>query len=142
MAEITTANLTWAGGARFAARTGSGHDLVTESVAKPGHQGPSPMELFLVGVAGCTALDVAAILEKMREPVTAIAVAVAGTRAESHPKYFTAIELVYTVRGAGVSREKVERAVSLSHSTFCSASATLRPDCAVTTRIVLEDAES
>jgi putative redox protein len=139
MAEITTATLTWTGGARFVAHTGSGHELVTESVARPGHQGASPMELLLVAVAGCTAIDVAAILEKMREPVAAIAVAASGTRAASHPKYFTAIELVYTVRGAGVSREKVERAVSLSHSTYCSASASLRPDCAVTTRIVIED---
>ena len=139
MAEQTTATLSWKGGTRFEARAGSGHDMVTESVACPGHLGPSPIELFLIGVAGCTAIDVAAILEKMREPVTGIEVAAAATRAETHPKYFTAIELVYTVRGAGVSREKVERAVSLSHSTYCSAAATLRSDCAVTTRIVLDD---
>jgi putative redox protein len=139
VAEQTTTALTWKGGTRFVARAESGHEVVTESVALPDHLGPSPIELFLIGIAGCTAIDVAAILERMREPVTGIEVAAAAARAETHPKYFTAIELVYTVRGTGVSREKVERAVSLSHSTYCSAAATLRPDCTVTSRIVLDD---
>ena len=140
MAEQTTAALTWLGGAKFAARSGSGHTVLTESVATPGHEGASPIELFLLGVGGCTGIDVAAILEKMREPVTGIRVEVVGTRAETHPKFFTAIEITYRVAGNGVSREKVERAVHLSHSTYCSASASLRPDCVVTTKIVIEPA--
>jgi len=138
MAEQTTGTLTWLGGTQFEARSGSGHALLTESVARPGHLSPSPIELFLLGLGGCTAIDVATILEKMREPVSGIVVEVAASRAECHPRYFTAVEFTYRVAGDGVSRERVERAVHLSHETYCSAVASLRPDCAVSTRIVVE----
>jgi putative redox protein len=138
MAEQTRGVLRWLGGTRLEAESGSEHSLITESVARPGHQGPSPIELFLLGVGGCTALDVAAILEKMREPVVGLRVEVLGSRAETHPKYFTAIEITYRVTGNGISREKVERAVHLSHSTYCSASASLRPDCKLSTKIIIE----
>lgn len=140
MAEQTSATLTWLGEHRFTARSGSGHTLTTESVARAGHQAASPMELMLAAIAGCTAIDVVAILEKMREPLAALSVEIVGTRAESHPKYFTAIELTYRARGAGLSRERVERAVSLSQTQYCSAVASLRPDCAVTSRIEITEA--
>lgn len=140
MADATKAELEWQGGLRFAARSGSGHEVALDSPTRPEHQGASPMELVLVGVAGCTAMDVVAILEKMREPLAALVVSVVGERAPSHPKYFTAIEIVYSASGEGLSREKVERAVELSHERYCSAVASLRPDCRVTTRIELADA--
>ncbi len=138
MAEQTSAALTWQGGHRFEARSGSGHAVITESVAKTGHRSASPMELLLVAVAGCTAIDVVSILEKMREPLAALQVEIAGSRAEKHPRYFTAIELTYRLRGVGLNREKIERAVELSHTTYCSAVASLRPDCAITSRIEIE----
>jgi putative redox protein len=138
MADHTSATLTWQGSHRFEARSGSGHAVVTESVGRAGHQAASPMELLLVAVAGCTAIDVVSILEKMREPLAALSVEIIGKRAEEHPRYFTAIEIVYRLQGAGLSREKAERAVQLSHSTYCSAVASLRPDCAITSRIELE----
>lgn len=138
MAEQTVGTLTWTGGLSFVAHSASGHEVVTESVARPGHRGPSPIELFLLGIGGCTAIDVVAILEKMREPLRSMQVEVVASRSDTHPKYFTSLEIIYTLRGPGLSREKVERAVQLSNSTYCSAVATLRPDCAVTTRVVLE----
>jgi putative redox protein len=141
MAETTHARLRWHRGMSFVAQSGSGHGLVLDSVGKPGHLGPSPMELFLIGVGGCTAIDVVSILRKMREDVEDVEVEVVGQRAESHPKYFTAITMIYRVKGRGLSREKVERAVELSHSTYCSASASLRPDCRVTARIELEESQ-
>ncbi len=93
------------------------------------------MELMLAGVAGCTAIDVVAILTKMRAEFKEVEVEAQGTRATTNPKYFTEIELTYRVRGRRVEREKVERAVELSHSTYCSATASLRPDCRITHRI-------
>jgi putative redox protein len=139
MSEHTSASLTWLGGHRFDARSGSGHAVITESVARTGHEAPSPMEMLLVAVGGCTAIDVVAILEKMREPLEALAVEVVGARADRHPKYFTAIEITYKAKGAGLSRERVERAVELSHTTYCSAVASLRPDCAVTSRVEIAE---
>jgi len=138
MGEPTRAVLDWDGGLRFRARSGSGHEVVLDSTSRPGHVGVSPMELMLVGVAGCTAMDVVAILEKMRLPPTALSVEVTGERADTNPKRFTAIELHYRVRGSGLTLDKVERAVSLSLSTYCSAVASLHPDCRVTTAIHLE----
>ena len=137
MANETTAALEWTGGLQFVARSGSGHEVTLDSPSRPEHRGASPMELFLAAIAGCTAMDVVAILEKMREPLATLAVSIVGERAESHPKYFTAIEIVYKASGTGLNREKLERAVELSHERYCSAVASLRPDCRVTTRIEL-----
>ncbi len=142
MPEHNSATLTWQGEHRFEARSGSGHAVVTGSVGRADHDGASPMELLLIAIAGCTAIDVVSILEKMREPLGGLTVDIAGTRAVEHPRYFTAIEITYRAKGAGMSREKVERAVQLSHSTYCSALASIRPDCAVTSRIEIEDLEA
>ncbi len=135
MADTVQARLEWIEGLRFVAHAGSGHGVVLDSPSRAGQLGCGPMEMVLMGVAGCTAMDVVSILEKMRQPLAGLEVALDGSRAESHPKRFTALEFVYTLRGRGLSREKAERAVELSHSTYCSALASLRPDCAVTTRI-------
>jgi len=135
MAKTMQARLTWVEGMRFVASAGSGHGVVVDNVSRPGHLGPSPMELVLIGIAGCTAIDVVSILGKMREPLTGLEVATAASRAADNPKRFTAIEFVYTLRGRGLSREKAERAVELSHGTYCSALASLREDCAVSSRI-------
>lgn len=137
MPEQTQVFLRWQGGLRFEAETGSGHRIVMDSPSRPEHAGPGPMELVLAGVAGCTAMDVAAILEKMRQPLSRLEVAIVGARAETHPKYYTAITIVYHLWGEGLQLEKVQRAVELSHQTYCSALASLRPDCRVESRIEL-----
>jgi putative redox protein len=135
MADRLNATLFWESALRFSALPGSGHRITVDSPSRPGHAGPSPMELLLIGVAGCTAMDVVAILEKMREPLAGLDVEVTGERSRSNPKYFTSMSIVYRLRGGGLAREKVQRAVELSHSTYCSALASLRPDCKVTSSI-------
>ena len=141
MADVAT--LVWQEGLRFEARSGSGHTLLVDSPSKPEHQGPSPMELVLIGVAGCMSMDVISILQKMQQPVTGLQVRIAGERNPTHPKYFTAIELTFEVRGRGVGYERAERAVELSRTTYCSAISSLRPDCQVTTAVeIVEDQPS
>jgi putative redox protein len=135
MAVYTGAKLTWESGFRFTATPDSGHPVTIDSPSRPGHVAPSPVELLIIGVAGCTAMDVVSILEKMREPLAGLEVEISGERAEKHPKYVSSISIKYRLRGQGLSREKAERAVELSHSTYCSALASLRPDCKVTTNI-------
>jgi putative redox protein len=139
MPEQTHATLSWESGRRFQARSESGHVVPIDSASRPGHTAAGPMELLLIAIAGCTAIDVVAILEKMRQPLAGLDVEITGDRAEQHPKRLTAISITYRLRGGGLSREKVERAVELSHSTFCSAVASLRPDCPVTTTIDIEE---
>ena len=81
-----------------------------------------PMEMLLVGLAGCSAFDVVHILEKSRAPITGCTVAVAAERAESDPKVFTKIALTFRVTGRDLAADKVERAVKLSAEKYCSAS--------------------
>jgi putative redox protein len=139
MPETVNATLTWIDGLRFVGRADSGHGVLLDVKSRPDHLGASPMELFLMSIAGCTAMDVVAILTKMRQTVERLEVAVSGERTETNPKYYTAIELTYRLHGKGLDREKIERAVNLSHTTYCSASASLRPDCKVTSRIELSE---
>lgn len=134
MAEGT---LVWQEGLRFGATSGSGHAVTVDSSKQDGHQGPSPMELVLLGIGGCMSMDVISILQKMKQPVAGLEVRLRGEQNPSHPKYYTRVELTFVVRGAGVDRERVERAIELSRTTYCSAVNSLRPDCTVTTLVEL-----
>jgi putative redox protein len=125
---------------RFTAEPGSGHRLTIDSVTRPEHAGPGPMEMLVMGIAGCTAMDVVSILEKMRQSVSGLEVEVVGDRALHHPKRLKAISITYRVRGSGLVRDKVERAVELSQTTYCSVLASLRDDCPITTTIEIGDA--
>jgi putative redox protein len=78
----------------------------------------SPMELILVGLAGCTGSDVVDILKKKREPLKALKVQVRGKRAEEYPKIYTEIEITYLIWGVGIDTKSIERAIQLSESTF------------------------
>jgi putative redox protein len=138
VATHTLATLDWEGELRFSARSGSGHTLVVDSPGRPEHHGASPMELMLIGVAGCTAIDIVAILGKMRQPLASLAVAIRGERVATDPKYFAALDITYRLKGRGLTREKVERAVELSRQTYCSALASLRPDCRITSTIEID----
>lgn len=140
MTEQTRATLVWQSGLRFSAEPGSGHSLTIDSVVRPCHAGPGPMEMVIMGIAGCTAMDVVSLLERLRQPLSGLEVEIVGDRAENHPKRLTAISITYRVRGRGLDREKVERAVELSHSTYCSVLASLREDCKVTASIEVSEA--
>jgi putative redox protein len=81
------------------------------------------MELVLIGTGGCSAFDVVHILTKGREPVEDVAVEVEAERADQDPRVFTRVHMHFIVRGRGLSKEKVERAIKLSVEKYCSASA-------------------
>jgi putative redox protein len=85
--------------------------------------GVRPMEMLLLGLGGCTAFDIVMILERMREQVTGLDIALEGERATEDPKVFTHVKMIYKVKGRGLKPANVERAVSLSAEKYCSASA-------------------
>lgn len=122
------ARVQWSGdGMSFLAETGSGH-LVTMDGAPEGggrNLAPRPMEMVLLGTGGCTAYDVVLILKRGRHDVLGCEVKLQAERAPEDPKVFTRIHMHFTVRGRGLRREVVERAVKLSHEKYCSASAML-----------------
>ena len=135
MPGATHASLSWKSGTHFVARSGSGHTVTLDSVSHAVHLGPSPMELLLIGVAGCTAMDIVALQGKMREHLTDLEVTITGERAAANPKRYTAIHITYRLRGKELAMEKAQRAVALSMSTYCGALASLRPDCKVTSSV-------
>jgi putative redox protein len=123
MADVKKASVRWVEGKQFTTQTGSGHVGVIDAGVKAGGQnhGPSPMELLLVGMAGCTGIDVVDILKKKRLTITGLEVRVEGTRAETHPMVYTCIDVVYTVHGKDIPVRAVEQAIHLSENRYCSA---------------------
>ena len=122
----------------------SGHGMVLDASASEdplGRLGPSPMELLLMGVGGCSGIDVVHILKKSREPVTDCVVEINGTRADTDPKVFTDIHMIYTVTGKGLNPAKVERAVDLSKEKYCSASVMMSKAANITREIIILEAE-
>lgn len=114
-------------GMAFRAESGTGHSVTMDASAPDGGEdtGFRPMELLLVGLAGCTGMDVISILRKKRQEVTRYEVRVQGTRAETHPMVFTDIVVEHYVTGHHIDPAAVARAIELSESRYCGAGAML-----------------
>jgi putative redox protein len=87
----------------------------------------SPVELLLIALGSCTAVDVISILKKKREIVTGYRVEVQGERRSEHPRHFTRMEVRHIVRGRNISEKGLSQAIELSVTKYCSVAATLRP---------------
>jgi putative redox protein len=98
-----------------------------------GQPGISPMEMLLLGVAGCTGVDIVSILQKKREPLKALRIKVRGRRADTYPKVYKEIHITYLLWGEGLSTEAVEQAIQLSEDKYCSASNMMRPTAEIRT---------
>jgi len=92
----------------------------------------------LAGAAACTAFDVVWILKKARQPISDCVVEAEAERAVEDPKVFTRIHLKYSVKGDGLNRAQVERAVKLSKEKYCSATLMLAKTAEITSEIVIE----
>lgn len=127
MGEVLTVRSRLLDGMQFAALAGSGHTVVLDAAEHAGGQGAGfvPMEMLLVGLAGCTGMDVISVLRKKRQDVTGYEVQVHGERAEDHPMVFTDITVEHIVTGHNVSPEAVARAIELSETKYCGAGAML-----------------
>jgi len=128
------ARIKWVEDRTFVGESGTGHKIVLGTASEPGGRtpGPSSMELVLMGTGGCTAFDVLHILERGREKIDDVIVELEADRAEQDPKVFTRIHMHFVVKGRGVSREKVERAIKLSADKYCSASAMMAKTATIT----------
>ncbi len=127
MSEVMEGQVVWQGEMAFTATSGSGHTIPLDAATEVGGQerGPRPMELLLLGLGGCTGMDVISILRKMHQDVTTYEVRVRGERAPDHPQVFTRIVVEHVVQGRGLNPESVRRAVELSATRYCSAAAML-----------------
>lgn len=137
--EPPVARLRYAGRDAFVAVSPSGHAIVT-GFSHDHSTSPSPMELVLLALGGCTGADVVSILAKKRQRVTSYEIEVRAERRDAHPRVYTSIEVLHRVRGRSVDPKAVARAVELSEEKYCSVSAMLKATATITSKIeVVED---
>ncbi len=128
------AQLKWIDGMQFIARAGDGPAVVIDNPESKG--GASPMQLVLIGIAGCTAVDVISIMQKKRAHVSDFQVNISGERAEEHPRRYTNIRIEYVLSGKGIKPNALEQAIQLSETKYCSAMASLNASFESNYRIV------
>ena len=134
--EIRT-NSVWQQGMQFVAESG-GQKVPMDAKAPLGKgEGMTPKELVVIGLAGCTAMDVIALMRKHKQPIESLEVrSNAKTREGGYPASFTSFELVFVAKGA-VDREKLLEAVHLSQTKYCGVSATLVASAPISYRVEL-----
>ncbi len=131
----------WKSGMAFDAVTNSGFSVAFDTSVDHGGSGTgsSPMELVLVSLGGCTAMDVISILEKKRQEVTNFEVILHGDRATEHPKVFTDITVEFVVTGNHLDPIAVNRAVQLSQEKYCSVNAMLNKTAKIHTKVTIKE---
>ncbi len=102
---------------------------------------PSPMELLLIALGSCTAVDVIGILRKKRGEVKEYRVEVRGERRNDHPRSYKKLELHHIVRGRNITERGLKQAIELSESRYCSVAATLRPTAEIVSSFEIIEAE-
>ena len=117
------ANVRWVRDLQFVGRAGDGPAVVIDSTK--GASGAAPMELLLMGVAGCTAIDVVLIMEKKRAQLINFEVNITGHKADTEPQRYTDIDIEYVLTGNNIKPKGVEQAIALSEEKYCSALASL-----------------
>ncbi|MCX7568891.1 OsmC family protein [Tumebacillus sp. DT12] len=120
----------WQGKRKFEATGGSGHPVTMDAKPEAGGEdtGARPMELLLMGLGGCTGIDIVMILEKGRMTVDEFRMELDADRSEEMPQRFTGISMHYILKGPDLTPDKVERAILLSKEKYCSASASLNAE--------------
>ncbi len=118
----------------------AGHHLTIDAAPEVGgrNYGPKPKALLLTALAGCTGMDVVAILKKMRMPLASFAVEVEGELTDTPPKVYRRIHITYRFAGDALDRAKIERAVELSLTTYCGVTAMLGKTADISHTIVIE----
>lgn len=118
------AEVKWLGGRAFEGTPDSGHGVIMDSSPAFGGEdrGARPMELLLLGMGGCTSIDVMNIMEKSRQDVSGCVAEISAERADEDPKVFVRIHVHFKITGRNVEAKRVERAIALSAEKYCSAS--------------------
>ena len=124
----------------FIGVTPSGHALAVDTNSARANA-PSPMELLLVGLGSCTAVDVFSILKKKRQKVSSYLVEVSGERRDEPPRSYTSMKVHHIVTGSGISTKAVQQAIELSEKKYCSVAATLRPTVRIQSTFEIIDEE-
>lgn len=121
------AKIRYVDGMQFVGEASSGHAIVMDGDPKFGGRNTAvrPTELLLIGLGGCSGMDVISILKKKQQDVRGLEINVKGKKAETYPQKFTEISIEFVVTGHHISEEAVKRSVELSMEKYCSVKATL-----------------
>lgn len=124
----------WVNDMTMVGESASGHAIVMDGPKEAGgnNLGIRPMEMLLLGMGGCTTIDVLSMLKKMREKVRDCRAEITAERADEHPKVFTKIHIHFVVEGTNLDEKKVGKAIGLSADKYCSASIMLGKTAVVT----------
>ena len=116
-------SIRWIGNMAFEGEDG-GHKIMLDATHESGggDQGPSPKPLMLLALAGCTGMDVVAILKKMRVELDDFQVFVEGDLTEELPKQYEKMKVIFQFKGKDLPKDKLEKAVSLSEEKYCGVS--------------------
>jgi len=125
---------------QFVATTEEGDVVAMDADPESGGEGRGarPAKLLLVGLAGCSGMDVVWILKRQRQELTALEINVTGTKRKADPRYYEKIQVEYIVRGRYLKESAVKRAIELSEDKYCSIRGILRPEVKVTTSYRIE----
>ena len=117
-------SVNWVDGMLMVGKSNSGHSITMDGPTDIGGEnlGVRPMEMLLLGVAGCTMIDVVTTLKKMRQNLIHCETKISAERADEHPKVFTDIHIHFIVQGKDLDSKKVDKAIILSAEKYCSAS--------------------
>lgn len=128
------AKIKYVAGMQFVGEASSGHAIVMDGDPKFGGRNTAvrPTELLLIGLGGCSGMDVISILKKKQQDVRGLEINVNGQKAETYPQKFTDLALEFVITGKNVSEEAVKRAVDLSMEKYCSVKATLEGSAKIT----------
>lgn len=134
------AKVTWINNLSFSGTADSGYMIPLGGKKEVGgnEDGFLPMELFAIGLAGCTAMDVISILKKMRQEVTSFEVKVHANRVDQHPKIFSEMLIEYVLSGENLDPQAVEKAVTLSEERYCPGQAILSKSAQIRHKITIE----
>ena len=127
-------SVNWVDGMLMVGKSDSGHAITMDGPPEIGGEnlGVRPMEMLLLGMAGCTMIDVVSTLEKMRENLSDCQTKVSADRGTEYPKVFTNIHVHFILRGKKLNPSKVEKAIKLSAEKYCSASIMLGKTAVIT----------
>lgn len=135
---MQVARVRWAGAEQFIALAPSGHAIPLDC-DRESNSAPGPMELLLVALGTCTAVDVVSILKKKRQKLESLEIDVSGERAKEPPTVWTKLELVYKLHGQ-LEDKAVRDAITLSQEKYCSVAAMLRKAAPITFRYEIHPA--
>lgn len=137
------ARVKWVEGACFLGESDSGHAVIMDAAPDFGGRnlGFRPMEMLLVGMGGCSSIDVISILKKARQPIVDCICELEAERADEIPKVFTKIHAHFVIKGKDLDAKQVERAVKLSAEKYCSASIMLGKSALMTHDFEIIDSE-